>query len=51
MPYPVGRIVDFDDFDPISGKFWLGMEYLGRDAFSRILMGARYTVGIAIGEV
>lgn len=47
-PYPVGRIVDFDYYGPISADFWLGTDYLGRDVFSRILMGARYTVGISL---
>lgn len=49
-PYPVGEIVDFDYFGPISSQFWLGTDYLGRDIASRILMGARYTVGIALAS-
>ncbi|WP_047453031.1 ABC transporter permease [Rhizobium rhizogenes] len=51
IPYPIGDIVDFDYFGPISTKFWLGTDYLGRDIFSRILMGARYTVGISLAAV
>lgn len=51
IPYPIGDIVDFDYFGPISAKFWLGTDYLGRDIFSRILMGARYTVGISLAAV
>jgi len=51
IPYPVGEIVDFDYFGPISGQFWMGSDYLGRDIFSRILMGARYTVGISLAAV
>ncbi|SIQ58133.1 peptide/nickel transport system permease protein [Rhizobium sp. RU35A] len=50
-PYPIGEIVDFDYFGPISDKFWLGTDYLGRDILSRILMGARYTVGISLVAV
>lgn len=50
-PYPIGEIVDFDYFGPISSKFWMGTDYLGRDIFSRILMGARYTVGISLAAV
>lgn len=50
-PHPVGEIVDFDFFGPISADFWMGTDYLGRDIFSRVLMGARYTVGIALGAV
>jgi peptide/nickel transport system permease protein len=50
-PYPIGEIVDFDYFGPMSSKFWMGTDYLGRDIFSRILMGARYTVGISLAAV
>jgi len=50
-PYPVGEIVDFDYFGPVSADFWFGSDYLGRDMFSRILMGARYTVGISLAAV
>jgi len=51
IPYPVGDIVDFDYFGPMSQKFVMGTDYLGRDIFSRILMGARYTVGISLASV
>lgn len=51
IPYPVGEIVDFDYFGPMSTQFWMGSDYLGRDMFSRILMGARYTVGISLAAV
>lgn len=50
-PYPVGKIVDWDYFGGISAEFWMGTDYLGRDVFSRVLMGARYTVGIALAAV
>ena len=50
-PYPPGEIVDFDYFGPISDQFWLGTDYLGRDILSRILAGARYTVGISLAAV
>jgi peptide/nickel transport system permease protein len=48
IPYPIGEIVDFDYFGPMSSQFLLGTDYLGRDILSRILMGARYTVGISL---
>lgn len=51
IPYPVGEIVDTDYFGPISQQFWMGSDYLGRDVSSRILMGARYTVGISLAAV
>lgn len=50
-PYPVGKIVDMDYFGPMSTKLWLGSDYLGRDMLSRIIFGARYTLGIALAGV
>ena len=51
IPYPVGDIVDLDYFGPMTSDLWLGSDYLGRDVFSRILMGARFTVGISLAAV
>lgn len=51
IPHPVGKIVDEDYFGPISSEFLLGSDYLGRDMLSRVLMGARYTVGISLAAV
>lgn len=50
-PYPPGKIVDFDYYGPMSRTLWMGSDYLGRDMFSRILLGARYTVGISLAAV
>lgn len=50
-PYPPGEIADFDYFGPISSNFWMGSDYFGRDVFSRILLGARYTLGISLAAV
>lgn len=50
-PYPVGAIVDQDYFGPVSSQFWLGSDYLGRDVLSRVLYGARFTVGISLAAV
>jgi len=50
-PYPVGKIVDMDYFGPMTSKLWLGSDYLGRDMLSRIIFGARYTLGIALAGV
>lgn len=47
-PHDVGGIVDDDVFSPMSRAFPLGTDYLGRDMLSRILVGARYTVGVAL---
>ncbi|AMD58357.1 ABC transporter permease [Rhizobium pusense] len=51
IPHPVGEIVDFDYFGPMTSELWLGSDYLGRDVLSRILMGARFTVGISLAAV
>ncbi len=46
-PYPIGAFVAYDVFDGQSAAHWLGSDYLGRDVLSRLLSGARYTVGLA----
>ncbi|SEH26107.1 ABC transporter permease [Rhizobium sp. NFR12] len=45
--YPVGDMVSYDYFGPMSGEYWLGTDYIGRDIYSRLIVGARYTIGIA----
>ena len=35
-------------FGDISREFWFGTDYLGRDIFSRVLVGARYSIGLAL---
>jgi len=47
-PHTVGQFVDREVFDRASGQLWLGSDYLGRDVFSRLLWGARYTVFLAL---
>ncbi|MCU4179794.1 ABC transporter permease [Bosea sp. BH3] len=47
-PYGISDIVDTDYFGPMSAQFPLGTDYLGRDMLSRIMFGARYTVGISL---
>jgi peptide/nickel transport system permease protein len=47
-PHGVGAIVADDAFAPMSTQFPLGSDYLGRDVLSRVLHGARYTVGLAL---
>lgn len=46
-PHDVGDIVAYEVFEPMSLQYPLGTDYLGRDVLSRILYGARYTVGLA----
>ncbi len=47
-PYRAGFVVDAGPFAPMSAAYPLGTDYLGRDILSRILHGARYTVGVAM---
>ena len=47
-PYDVGAVVDTDVFGDFSRAFPLGTDYLGRDMLSRVILGARYTIGIAL---
>jgi peptide/nickel transport system permease protein len=47
-PYPVGAFVTYDVFESASPGHWLGSDYLGRDVLSRLLSGARYSVGLAL---
>lgn len=46
-PYDPGEFVDsWDSLGPISATYPLGTDYLGRDVLSRIMSGAKYTVGL-----
>jgi peptide/nickel transport system permease protein len=47
-PHDVGEVVDTDIYGTISYAFPLGTDFLGRDVLSRIIFGARYTVGVAL---
>jgi peptide/nickel transport system permease protein len=47
-PHDVGAVVDPDIYGPVSSAFPLGTDFLGRDVLSRIIFGARYTVGVAL---
>lgn len=42
---PTGEI---QVFGPISAQHWLGTDYLGRDMLTRVILGARYTVCVAL---
>ncbi|GLR45317.1 ABC transporter permease [Mesorhizobium amorphae] len=45
-PYGEAQIVG-SQFEPWSSAYWLGTDNLGRDMFTRLLFGARNTIGIA----
>ncbi len=47
-PYDVGAVVSPDVFGAFSANHPLGTDYLGRDMLSRILHGARFTIGLAL---
>ena len=46
-PYGPGEIVNYDVFLPMSWEHPLGTDYLGRSVLSRVMDGARFTVGLA----
>ena len=47
-PYRAGDVVNVGVFAPMSAAHPFGTDYLGRDMLSRLLHGARYTVGVAM---
>ncbi|NVE88716.1 ABC transporter permease [Halomonas titanicae] len=47
-PYPMGAFVSDQIYGGASAAHLLGTDYMGRDMLSRILTGARYTVGLAL---
>ena len=47
-PHPVGAVVAQDVYGAFSAAHPLGTDYLGRDMLSRILFGARFTIGLAL---
>ncbi|HEX7682567.1 MAG TPA: ABC transporter permease [Trinickia sp.] len=48
-PYKEGALASPFSFASYSAAHPFGTDYLGRDMLSRILIGARYTVGLALG--
>lgn len=47
-PYGEGEIVTKMAYGPITWANWFGTDQIGRDTYSRILFGARNTLGIAL---
>lgn len=48
LPHDAGEMSNAQVFESISLTHLLGTDYLGRDMLSRVLDGARYTVGVAL---
>ncbi len=46
-PYSESQVFD-DAYAPWSSQFWFGTDQLGRDVFTRLVYGARNTIGIAV---
>lgn len=47
-PYPQDEMLPVAAFAPMGAEHWLGTDYIGRDILSRILYGARVTLGLAL---
>jgi peptide/nickel transport system permease protein len=47
-PYPPTDMVSNTVFGPMTRADPLGTDFLGRDMLSRLLLGARYTIGLAL---
>ena len=50
-PKDPNKISVWDSVKPPGGEFWLGADHNGRDLLSRIIFGARTTLGIALAAV
>jgi peptide/nickel transport system permease protein len=48
-PHPWDTISIRTRFQPPNGTYWLGTDDYGRDVLSRLLMGARLSLGMGIG--
>lgn len=46
-PFPEEETVSAT-WDPPSGDYWLGTDNIGRDMLSRLIFGARMTIGVAL---
>ncbi len=47
-PYDPAAMGTADVFETYSWQHWLGTDFIGRDMLSRILDGARYSIGLAL---
>jgi peptide/nickel transport system permease protein len=47
-PHPVGEVISDNIFEGFTLAHPFGTDYLGRDMLSRVLVGARFTVGLSL---
>ena len=47
-PYTQEEFVSYDSFLPAFGEFALGTDYIGRDLFSRLIIGTQLTLFMAV---
>ena len=47
-PFDKAEMVSFESFKLVEEASFLGTDYLGRDVLSRIIYGARMTLGLAL---
>jgi len=50
-PYKPNQIAPAARLQPPGAEHFLGTDHLGRDIFTRILYGARYSIAIAVGAI
>lgn len=50
-PYEPNQIAPAARLRPPSAEHYLGTDHLGRDIFTRLLYGARYSIAIAVGAI
>lgn len=48
VPYDVERVDMFVVWEPPGRDYWFGADALGRDVFSRVIMGARVSLMVAV---
>lgn len=51
IPYDYATLHPADMFQGPSAKYWMGTDDMGRDIFSRLLYGARFSLGIGVASL
>jgi ABC-type dipeptide/oligopeptide/nickel transport system permease subunit len=47
-PYAYNEVFDGMALQPFGGQFWFGTDDLGRDLFSRLMIGCQFSLGIGL---